>query len=285
MEKELYDYIMSKLDELSNYNISYPDDKIQELYKKLLYSGLTYDEMKERVDALFKRSLETKETEILNIKAKKGEYSNFDKITNTANIIASSDIANFLSIYGGSVPYFITGEKPKRVIGDIDLHASLDNMHLIREYIKNNSDKFEVLIDTLNYSDDDFGMELKVDGVEVSIFPIVETEKGKVVKNFQYHEALGQIDEKATLFYGLTEENSTINSSINGKSMKMECPEYIYIQKSIALREKDRIDLTVLNNIVDQDKINYLKKITKKPDVIVNKVININGNNSENLVK
>lgn len=273
MEKEIKEYILLKLDELSELGISYPTEKTEVFYNSLIERNLPIEEAKEIVDKSFEKALNQKKEEILNIKAKKGEYSNFDSIMEAVRIILNSDIKSKITIYGGTVPYLITGEKPKRVIGDIDLHVSLDDMEEVRNCIKTNSDKFNILIDTKNYSQEDFGLEMKVNNVDVSIFPYVLKEEGKVVRNFQYEESSKKIIEKATMFYGLNEENSTIKTKIENEEVRLQKPEYTYIQKNVSLREKDRIDIEVLNKIVKQDEIDYLKKITKTPEKVYQKEI------------
>ncbi len=280
MEKELYDYIMSKLAELATYSIYYPEEKIKEVYGSLLESCDSLDEMKKRVDDMFKSVLLEKQQAALNEKAKEGEYSNFDKIKEVANIIAASPIAPFVTIYGGSVPYLITGETPQRVIGDIDLSASIENMPQIRAYIKSHPETFKVIVDTTDYTDD-YGLELKINGVNVSLFTHEFTPEGRIVRNFEYKQSTNSIDVKATLFPGIFDEDTTIQSGFNGHTLNFECPEYIYIQKSVALREKDRIDLEVLKKIVDEKKIDFLKKKSSMPKVIFSESVKMNKVNNK----
>lgn len=272
MENEVYKLIKNKIDELSKYGIVFPSEKLNSFYNEMINSGLSIKEIENRVDDAFSRAFKSKKDEILNEKAKNGEYSNFNSIKETATYLANSPLAKFITIYGGSVPYLITGETPKRVIGDIDLHASIDDMEIIRQIVKNDNN-VKILVDTKDFSEDDYGMELRINDVDVSVFPTVLTDEGKIVKNFSYQPSRKKIIETATMFYGLTKENSTVVKEIDGNKINIEIPEYIYIQKSIALREKDRIDLAVLDKIVDQNKIEYLKRITKTPDKIVNKEI------------
>lgn len=275
MEKELYDYINSKLIELQAYGISYSGDEINKIYQNILGSYKTIEEMKKKVDQLFKKALETKKKESLNEKAKKSEYSNFDSIKEVINFLSSSSIGSLIKLYGGSVPYLLTNKIPKRLIGDIDLSVSIDNMDKVREFISKNSDKIKVVIDTTDYDDKDFGLELLINGINVSIFPYLITKEGRISNTFDYDQSTDEIHLKSKLFYGLTLENTTIVSSYN--NLKMECPEYIYIQKCIALREKDRIDIEILKEIIDYKKVDALKKSTRKPDILYSRIIKINS--------
>ena len=282
MENELFNYMKEKVDALAEMGIHFPDEKLNQVYNNLVELDASLEEKKQKIDTMYEQALKDREKEILNDKAMNGEYSNFDKIKEVVDIISKSPISNLVTIYGGSVPYLLTGETPKRLIGDIDLSVDLEHIDEVREYISTNPELFKVLIDTKNYTDD-HGLELNVNGLDVSIFPHENTPEGRITRNFEYKASSNTIDVKSTLFYGITDEQVTTQANINGRPMKVECPENIYIQKSIALREKDRIDLEVLNKIVNHDKITYLKSISKKPEVVESKQVKLDdGNKYEN---
>ena len=201
MEKELYDYITIKLKKLAEFSIYYPEDKIKQAYISLLNSPGSLEEKKQRVDNIFDNALEKEKERKLNEQAKNGEYSNFDKIKHVISVIAHSPLAPFVTIYGGNVPYLITGKTPKRVIGDVDMGATIEDMQMIREFITHNPEIFKVVIDSKDYSENDYGLELEVNGIPVTIFTHEYTPEGRIVRNFKINPITDSIDVKAILFY------------------------------------------------------------------------------------
>ena len=267
MEKELYDYITIKLKKLAEFSIYYPEDKIKQVYISLLNSPGLLEEKKQRVDNIFDNALEKERK--LNEQAKNGEYSNFDKIKHVISVIAHSPLAPFVTIYGGNVPYLITGKTPKRVIGDVDMGATIEDMQMIREFITQNPEIFKVVIDSKDYSENDYGLELEINGIPVTIFTHEYTPKGRIVRNFKINPITDSIDAKAILFYGIYDEETTIEQTIDNYKMRLECPEYVYIQKSVAQREKDLMDIEILKEIIDERKLQYLKSKSGMPGVLV----------------
>ena len=213
--------------------------------------------------------LTNEETFALVEQAKNGEYSNFDKIKHVISVIAHSPLAPFVTIYGGNVPYLITGKTPKRVIGDVDMGATIEDMQMIREFITQNPEIFKVVIDSKDYSENDYGLELEVNGIPVTIFTHEYTPKGRIVRNFKINPITDSIDAKAILFYGIYDEETTIEQTIDNYKMRLECPEYVYIQKSVAQREKDLMDIEILKEIIDERKLQYLKSKSGMPGVLV----------------
>ncbi|MBQ4583694.1 MAG: hypothetical protein IJA94_02270 [Bacilli bacterium] len=269
MEKELYDYITIKLKKLAEFSIYYPEDKIKQVYISLLNFPGSLEEKKQRVDNIFDNALEKEKERKLNEQAKNGEYSNFDKIKHVISVIAHSPLAPFVTIYGGNVPYLITGKTPKRVIGDVDMGATIEDMQMIREFITQNPETFKVVIDSKDYSENDYGLELEVNGIPVTIFTHEYTPKGRIVRNFKINPITDSIDAKAILFYGIYDEETTIEQTIDNYKMRLECPEYVYIQKSVAQREKDLMDIEILKEIIDERKLQYLKSKSGMPGVLV----------------
>lgn len=111
-------------------------------------------------------------------------------------------------------------------------------------------------------------MELSVNGVDVSIFPTIASNDGMVVRNFSIQESLEQIITKATLFGGIKEESQIINYNSNGRNFRLMSPEFTYITKAAAKREKDVIDNQVLAKVVDSEKLRQMQSTMKKPEVI-----------------
>src|SRR5699024_8068737 len=91
---------------------------------------------------------------------------------------------------------------------------------------------------------------------------------GMVVRNFSIQESLEQITTKATLFGGINEESQIINYNSNGRNIRLMSPEFTYITKAAAKREKDVIDNQVLAKVVDSEKLRQMHSTMKKPEVI-----------------
>lgn len=53
-------------------------------------------------------------------------------------------------------------------------------------------------------------------------------------------------------------------------------PEFTYITKKVANREKDIVDNEVLSNVIDKEKLKQIDAIMKKPEVIEMKIREIN---------
>ncbi len=271
------EYIVNKLQELSKYGIEYPEEKINAFYNSMIEQNLSDEEMKTRVDEAYENSIKELEKKRLDDLAREGGYSNFEQIKKVFNYLMDSPIAKYLSVYGGSVPYLMKDQVPKRLIGDIDLHVSLENMDVVRNFIQQNKDIIKVDVDTLDYSNEDFGCELIIDNLNVSIFPTIETPEGRITNNFNYSKATDSVNVTSTLFYGIHDENETIQTEINGRQAKVCCPEYIYIQKSISMREKDVIDLEVLQPMINHEKVSYLKSVQKTPAILKKETLKKGG--------
>lgn len=263
MNEDLRDELERRFDELKKYGYVFSKEAIDEFYGTL--SGMRDDEALEHIDRTFDRVMFKIEKNKKNELARNGQFDSMESIRDVAEILLSSEIGQYIEIYGGSVPYFITGEVPKRMIEDIDLHVSLEDMAEVRRIIKSHPELFEVLIDTTDEMKDDFGLEIRVNGTDVSLFPTVYTDEGRITRNFEYSNATNIITAKETLFYGLTEENATTTCMIGEHEARVETPEIIYCQKSVAKREKDLVDLEVLEGIVTQERVEHYRGLMQTP--------------------
>lgn len=250
-----------------DYGIEFDDSKIEQFTEKILEQNLS----KEQIDRRFEVIDESiKDEKMLEEQVKSGKAdSNFANIRETIGILFDDQMLSpTLSIYGGTIPYIMTGEEPKRIIGDVDTHAKLEDMAKIREYILEHQDKYHIISDSLQLCGEDYGMELSVNGVDVSIFPTIATKEGMVVRNFSIQKTTEQITTKATLFGGINEENQIVNYNSNGINIRLMSPEFTYITKAAAKREKDIIDNQVLAKVVDSEKLRQMSSTMKKPEVI-----------------
>lgn len=254
----------------SDYGIKFDDDKIEQFTSKSLEQNLSREQVDRRFEAIDESIKSETRKKVLEEQVKSGMVdSNFSDIRETIGILFDdSMLSSTLSIYGGTIPYIMTGEEPKRIIGDVDTHAKLEDMAKIRKYILEHQDKYHIISDSLQLCGEDYGMELSVNGVDVSIFPTIASNEGMVVRNFSIQESLEQITTKATLFGGINEESQIINYNSNGRNIRLMSPEFTYITKAAAKREKDIIDNQVLEKVVDSEKLRQMHSTMKKPEVI-----------------
>lgn len=253
-----------------DYGTKFDDDKIEQFTSKSLEQNLSREQVDRRFEAIDESIKSETRKKVLEEQVKSGMVdSNFSDIRETIGILFDdSMLSSTLSIYGGTIPYIMTGEEPKRIIGDVDTHAKLEDMAKIRKYILEHQDKYHIISDSLQLCGEDYGMELSVNGVDVSIFPTIASNEGMVVRNFSIQESLEQITTKATLFGGINEESQIINYNSNGRNIRLMSPEFTYITKAAAKREKDIIDNQVLAKVVDSEKLRQMHSTMKKPEVI-----------------
>ncbi len=253
-----------------DYGIEFDDSKIEQFTEKILEQNLSKEQIDRRFEVIDESIKDEKKKKMLEEQVKSGKAdSNFANIRETIGILFDDQMLSpTLSIYGGTIPYIMTGEEPKRIIGDVDTHAKLEDMAKIREYILEHQDKYHIISDSLQLCGEDYGMELSVNGVDVSIFPTIATKEGMVVRNFSIQKTTEQITTKATLFGGINEENQIVNYNSNGINIRLMSPEFTYITKAAAKREKDIIDNQVLAKVVDSEKLRQMSSTMKKPEVI-----------------
>lgn len=270
-QRKFVDVTKKRVDHIKcDYGIEFDDSKIEQFTEKMLEQNLSKEQINRRFEVIDESIKNERRKQMLEEQVKSGKVdSNFSNIRETIGILFDDAmLSSTLSIYGGTIPYIMTGEEPKRIIGDVDTHAKLEDMVKIRKYILEHQDKYHIVSDSLQLCGEDYGMELSVNGVNVSIFPTIASDEGMVVRNFSIQESLEQITTKATLFGGINEENQIVNYNSNGRNIRLMSPEFTYITKVATKREKDIIDNQVLAKVVDSEKLRQMSSTMKKPEVI-----------------
>lgn len=270
-QRKFVDVTKKRVDHIKcDYGIEFDDSKIEQFTEKMLEQNLSKEQINRRFEVIDESIKNERRKQMLEEQVKSGKVdSNFSNIRETIGILFDDAmLSSTLSIYGGTIPYIMTGEEPKRIIGDVDTHAKLEDMVKIRKYILEHQDKYHIVSDSLQLCGEDYGMELSVNGVDVSIFPTIASDEGMVVRNFSIQESLEQITTKATLFGGINEENQIVNYNSNGRNIRLMSPEFTYITKVATKREKDIIDNQVLAKVVDSEKLRQMSSTMKKPEVI-----------------
>lgn len=259
------------------FHVDVKEEDIINLENKLLDSSLSEEQIKKRIDLAYLSAKENYEKRRTNELIKQGvAEGNINQVREAAKIVFSDPyLADKVSIYGGSIPYLLTGKDSKRIIGDIDTHVDFENMQEIRNYIYEHSDTIKVLYDSLELSGEDFGMELSINGLNVSIFPTVATAEGMAIRNFYIYSATSEIEVKETLFPGIVEEDEIRTYDVDGVQMRMMSPEFTYITKQVANRPKDIEDNKILETIVNSKDVERMRDQMKMPVVTYDKTVPI----------
>jgi len=259
----------------AEFQIDIKEEDLINLENKIFDSSLSDEQIKQRIDMAYSIAKENYEKRKQEELIKNGIIEgNIEQVRETAKFIFSdSYLADKVSIYGGSIPYLLTGRDSMRTIGDIDTHVDFEKMSEIRDYIYSHSDSITVLYDSLKLSGEDFGMELLIDGLNVSIFPTVAKTEGMAIRNFYINEVTNEIKVKETLFPGIIEKDEIRTYDIDGVDMRMMSPEFTYITKQVANRPKDIEDNKILETIVNPDAVERMKKQMKMPEVTYDKIV------------
>lgn len=253
MNEKLNAIIEEKFEQLRKLGWNPSQEDLNMFYETL--RGLRDDEVEGYIDSSFAKVICKIERDKKNELARLGLYDSMTDIRKIMDVLFESGLGKYIEVYGGTVPYMISGQTPKRMFGDLDIHVSLDDMSDVRRIIKEHPELFEVTLDTKDEMEEDFGLEIRVNGLDVTLFPAFYTDEGRVVRTFDYASSTNIVTAKETLFYGFTEENATTTCVFDGREVKVETPEIIYCQKSASQREKDITDLGVLEGLVTSERL------------------------------
>ena len=264
----------------TEFQVDFKEEDIKRVEDTIFNGDLSEEQIKERIDSAYLRVKENYEMKKKDELIKEGTITaNTEQVKETAKTIFSDPyLAEHLSIYGGSIPYLLTGKESKRIIGDIDTHIDLEKMQELREYIHENSDIITVLYDSLELSGEDYGMELIINDLNVSIFPTIATKEGMAIRNFYIREMTDEIEVTETLFPRIIEKDEIKTYDVDGVQMRMMSPEFTYLTKKVANRPKDIEDNKIIEKIVNYEDIERMKNIMKTPIVTEKKYFPFKNN-------
>lgn len=147
-----------------------------------------------------------------------------------------------LTIYiaGGSVPYILLNQDSGRLHDDIDSVCRMEDMQRLRQ-IFNQVGLYNSEWDSMTYANDgqDYGFEMKVDGVPVGIYPF--TYKDGIVTQYTYDPYNHHCKIKEFPVQELGDYICTY-TGLNGQSYDTMSLEYIKLSKDRAGRPKDIVD-------------------------------------------
>ena len=267
------------------FQIDFKQEDITNLENKLFDGNLSDEQIKQRIDLAYLGVKENAEKRKTDESIKQGiAEGNIKQVREVAKTIFSDAyLADKISIYGGSIPYLLTGKDSKRIIGDIDTHVNFENMQEIRDYIYTHSDTITVLYDSLELSGEEFGMELSINGLNVSIFPTIAKNEGMAIRNFYINSITNEIEVKETLFPGIIEKNEIKVYDVDGVRMRMMSPEFTYLTKKVANRPKDIEDNKILETIINNEDIERMRQQMKMPIATYDKIYSIQEQSDKSL--
>ena len=247
--------------------------KFEKVTNQMLKDGLSKEEIDARLELMNQGLMQDSQVKRLNdsLASNNGEWDFSNIRQSMESIFADKTLGDALIIYGGTVPYLITGLNPKRVIEDIDTFANLEDMAIIRQHIEANPDFYQIVYDSTSLCGEDYGLEFSTKGVNVSIFPTIASKEGMVVKNFSVHPSTAEITTASTLYHGFDKDAWLETYYSHGIPIKSVPPEFVYYTKNASnmpKRPKDIIDLKVLSTIIDKEKIEQLHSSMQVPEVL-----------------
>ena len=135
-QKVFIDVIKKRVGNIKdNYGIEFDSSKIDHFISIILEQNLTKEQIDKRFEIIDENIKNERRKKFLEEQVRNGtDNSNFSNIKKTVGMLFEDEfLSTKLSIYGGTIPYLMTNEDPKRIIGDVDTHAKLEDMDKIRE--------------------------------------------------------------------------------------------------------------------------------------------------------
>lgn len=134
-QKVFIDVIKKRVGNIKdNYGIEFDSSKIDHFISIILEQNLTKEQIDKRFEIIDENIKNERRKKFLEEQVRNGtDNSNFSNIKKTVGMLFEDEfLSTKLSIYGGTIPYLMTNEDPKRIIGDVDTHAKLEDMDKIR---------------------------------------------------------------------------------------------------------------------------------------------------------
>lgn len=145
-------------------------------------------------------------------------------------------------IAGGSVPYLLTNEDSGRLHDDIDTICRIEDIDKLRQVFIN-AGLYNPEWDSKTFSSDgeDYGFEMKIDGVPFGIFPFIYDEENKIITQYSADPYNQTCKTKTIPIEEITDYIMTYRGR-DGKDYNTMSLEYIKLTKDNAQRPKDIVD-------------------------------------------
>lgn len=245
---------------VNNINNEYGDGTINAAQVKAAYAHFDDESISlERV----KKEIENNELRFRASHANKtvGINENYDKVKAAYLDISKNEVlSDKLYIYGGTIPYIMSGKTPKRKISDVDTYAKAEDMELIRTAIYQNQANYKIISDSLSLLKEDYGFVFGINDMPVSISPTIDMPDGLYVKSYEYEQTTKHITTKTTMYPDVMIDELKQDVAFGDNKVNILIPEFTYVIKRIANKPKDLEDIDILDTIVDHGRLNLLGK-------------------------
>ncbi|MFV0395250.1 MAG: hypothetical protein ACK5LC_12790 [Coprobacillaceae bacterium] len=192
-------------------------------------------------------------------------------------LMKEKELEGKIYVAGGIVPWVVSGNDSKRKHSDVDLVVALEDMPIIREYVKKkglyNKD-FDSMYLEINKSNEDYGLEVFINDIPVNFAPFIIEDGNIVQKNFSIKQLVGYDALMKATMEGVNVKDYIIQGTvIQGDYIGMYPLEMVKAAKESSDREKDRMDILEIDKLgIDAERYERIKEAVHnmKLDVIPN---------------
>ena len=229
-----------------------PQDKVERAIEMFENSGKSYEQVVTEINSLKdqmvndyqNREKKPKEIYYSNVAEDERESRTFTQIKEVQLKVQKLLDQYGLKIFiaGGSVPYLLTNEDSGRLHDDIDTICRIEDIDKLRQVFIN-AGLYNPEWDSKAFSSDgeDYGFEMKIDGVPFGIFPFIYDEENKIITQYSADQYNQTRKTKTIPVAEITDYIMTYRGR-DGKDYNTMSLEYIKLTKDNAQRPKDIVD-------------------------------------------
>lgn len=184
-------------------------------------------------------------------------------------LLCNEQLNGIIYVAGGIVPYVYSGEESARTHSDIDIVAAIENMPIIRKYLKD-SNQYDAAFDSLTFAYNakqaDYGLEVFIEGIPVNFAPFVVQGCNIYQRNFLKKELSGYDALLTATMEGISiDDYMTRLTLLDSNTIGTYTIEMVKCAKESSDREKDLQDIEVIDRLpVDIARYNRVKSVVEK---------------------
>lgn len=173
--------------------------------------------------------------------------NNWNKLINTLyKILDYKNLSNILYVSGGLVPYLCANRKSERIHDDIDFIVNIKDIQSVRTYIKElncyNPEYDSLMFKNSKYGD--YGFKVNFLGVNLSFSPFEILDNSTIVQ----YVLNRKLNLKKAIMKGMSTKDYLSKINFLGRNIKINSLEFMKAIKEIPYREKDIIDIAIIDN-------------------------------------
>lgn len=238
------------------------DDFKNSIFDKYLNSGLSFDEIQEKLEEEVinrRKNEDTNINDIPNIN-EEDEISNnhrnvYEKLEELAYLLRLANVNYYIE--GGLVGYLKYNEESNRKHRNINITVNEDDY-----------DNFKSICDTLGIEVVDNPTEEISNSdnqdIIINLSSFKKLEDGSIISKRYDNDGNIKQDTISSKLASIVYGNET--AEYRGYNLNIILPEYIYYLKSNSLDEKDKIDIEFLKDKIDKSKLELIEEISKIED-------------------